>query len=119
MASYLAWFHDIINIDRSYINAVFNNKRLARQYGGRLVIEKVQTQLRNDKQRSKDKQGSKNKQKGKEIGVEEVNKSKDKQKHEETGVKEVNKLDKPSKSSDELDEPSESSELNRSFILIV
>ena len=77
-------------MDGSYINAVFNNRRLARQHSGRLVIEEIQTQLHKDKQRSKDKQGSEDKQKSEEIGIEEANETKNKQRDEEIGVEEAN-----------------------------
>ena len=36
------WFRDVVIIDESYINAAFDNRRLAGQHGGRLVIREVQ-----------------------------------------------------------------------------
>ena len=119
VASHSAWFRDVIIIDRSYINATFDNRRLAGQHGGRLVTGEVQTQLRKDKQRSKDKQASKDEQRCEETGVEKANKIEDKQRGEETEMEEVNELDKPSRSSNELDEPSESSGSDCLFMPIV
>ena len=51
-------------MDRSYINAAYDNRRLAGQYCGGLVIREVQTQLHKDEQGSKDKQGSEDQQRG-------------------------------------------------------
>ena len=87
------WFHDVVIIDGGYINAAFDNRRLAGQHSGGLVTGEVQTQLR------KDKQGSEDKQRG-----------------EETEVEEANESDEPSESSNESDEPSESSGSDRSFV---
>ena len=103
-------------MDRSYSIAAFDNRRLAGQYGGELVIGEFQTPLCKDKQGSKDKQESEDEQRGQKIGVEESNKTEDEQKGKETKVEEANKLDKPSTSSDELDEPSESSGSNYLFV---
>ena len=43
VASHPAWFRDVVIMDRSYINAAFDNRRLAGQYGGGLVTKEVQT----------------------------------------------------------------------------
>ena len=93
VVSHSAWFRNVVIMDRGYINAAFNNRRLAGQYGGGLMTEEVQTQLR------KDKQGSEDEQRG-----------------EETEVEEANESDEPSESSNESDEPSESSGSDRSFV---
>ena len=103
MASHLSWFHDVVIMDKSYFNAISNNRRLAGQYGSGLVIGKVQTQLRKDEQESKDEQ------RGKKTGMEEANETKDEQKGEETGVEEANESDEPSESSDESNKLNESS----------
>lgn len=63
MASYLSRFHNVIIIDKSYLNATFNNRRLAGQNGGGLMIGKVQTQLYKDEWGSKNQEENKNKQK--------------------------------------------------------
>ena len=69
VASHSAWFRDVVIMDGSYINAAFDNRRLAGQHGGGLVTGEIQTQLR------KDEQGSEDEQRGEEIGVEEANES--------------------------------------------
>ena len=116
MSSHLAWFRDVVIIDGNYINATFDNRRLAGQHGGGLVIGKVKIKLRKDKQENKDKKESEDEQKGKETSVKEANETEDKQRGEETGVEETNKLEEPMESSDESDKPSESIGLDCLFM---
>ena len=116
VASHSAWFRDVVIMDGGYINAAFDNRRLAGQYDSGLVTGEVQTQLRKDEQGSKNKQGSMDEQRGEETGVEEANETEDEQRSEETGVEEANESDEPSESSDESDEPSESSGSDRLFV---
>ena len=110
VASHSAWFRDVVIMDGSYINAAFDNRRLAGQHGGGLVTGEVQTQLR------KDEQGSEDEQRSEETGVKEANETEDEQRGEETGVEKANESDEPSESSDESDEPSESIRSDRSFV---
>ena len=49
VSSHSDWLCDVVIIDESYINAAYDNKRLAGQHGGGLVTGEVQTQLRKDK----------------------------------------------------------------------
>ena len=93
MALHLDWFRDIIIIDGSYINAVFDNRRLAGEHGSGLVTGKVQTQLHKDK-----------------LG------SEDEQRGEETRVEEPNESVEPCESSDESDKPSETSRSDCLFV---
>lgn len=110
MALHLSWFYDIVIMNKSYPYMLFDNRRLAKQHSCRLVIEKVQVQLRKNKQRTKDKQETKNKQETKDKQkTEDKQATKNKQKDKKTGVDKANKLD----------ESNESGELNCLFMLII
>lgn len=92
MASHLSWFGDVIVMDGSYAYIPLDNKWPAKQQGGRLVIEEVQTQLCKNKQDTKDKQGTKDKQK-----TEDEKETEEKQKGKEIGLGKANKSDEASK----------------------